>query len=133
MSADRKATPVIAAPESLSLNSASQLLSMGLGCGQRPVDELIAHLEGGATNDWLEKTLDDGPMKASGKARAMLLEGRASVEEIRAVKERSKRMLKAAKTAPERRAAQAGYFLPMLRHWLPLDLTSLPNRSRNYP
>jgi len=49
-----------------------------------------------STTKWLEYALDHGPMRGIGPSREMLLEGRATTEQIRAVKERSKQLLKKA-------------------------------------
>ena len=90
---------------------ANRLLGMGLAGAPRPVDELINYLSTGIASKWLEFALDHGPAKGIGPARAMLLEGAATPDQMRAIKDHSKRLLKKAATQQERLAAMAGYFI----------------------
>lgn len=97
--------------DQLDRSRANLLLGVGLGGDPRPIDELIAYLTSGIASKWLEFALDHGPMKGIGSARELLLEGRASAEQMRSVKEQSKRLLKKAAASQERLAAMAGYFI----------------------
>ena len=89
----------------------SRLLRVGLAPGARPVDELIARLrrEDGAA--WFTRAIDSSPASACGPATARLLEGKATLEELRGVKEASKALLHQACDREPRLRCFVSYFL----------------------
>ncbi len=106
-------------PEDIPVDTATKLLRLGLGGRRRPVDDLIDRLHEADGAAWLSRALNAGPLHGIGAADAMLLEGKASVATLAAIKERSKVILERPRDREERLAGLAGYFLSIaagLRH-----------------
>ena len=106
--------------EPLTLHQATKLMKLGMIGPRRPADELIDCLARDRHGvAWLEKILEDGPLRDLGNARPLLADGDATVEQLIEIKNRSKRLLKEASSVEERLGGVAGYFLSIaagLRH-----------------
>jgi hypothetical protein len=93
----------------ISLRNANKLLQLGIVGDQRPVDELIEFLLSTTEPGWLERALNNGPCREAGECRAVLLDGRSTLDQLRDIKDRSKRLIKSAGSHEERMAGIAGY------------------------
>lgn len=96
--------------QGLAMDTATRLLRLGLTTRERPVDVLIHRLERPDGPAWLAAALEGGPLRGLGSPEELLAAGAAGVEQLTAIKERSKSILERAAGADDRLAGLAGYF-----------------------
>lgn len=94
----------------LTTSDASRMLELGLSSPRRPVDDLIDRLSLPGAGDWLAQTLAQGPAGAFGDPASYLAEGKATLDQLLAVKQSSKSLLNTVDDPATRLAALAGYF-----------------------
>jgi hypothetical protein len=105
-------------PDPLTIDVASTLLQLGLDGPRRPVHGLLDRLSEAGGAAWLESALSR-VCEDLGTPRELLVEGRASLEQLTTIKDRSKRLLRHADDGEASLAGVAGYFLSIaagLRH-----------------
>jgi hypothetical protein len=88
-------------------DQAKRLLTFGFTKGARPVDTLIDRLAAAGGHEWLAEALKGPPFEDEGQP-GKLLDGRASVAELTAIKERAKAQA-ANKDKQARLSARAAY------------------------
>ena len=96
--------------QELTETGVTRLLTLGLAGPARPVDELIDRLLQNDGHRWLSSALGSWPLAAHGSPRGQLCEGRATVDELRSIKNDSKDLLKRARDREDRLAGLLGYF-----------------------
>ena len=96
--------------DDLTETGVTRLLNLGLGGLARPVDELIDRLLQHDGHRWLSAALRSWPLAAHGSPRRQLCEGRATVDELRSLKNESKDLLKRARDREDRIVGLLGYF-----------------------
>lgn len=120
-------TPSKSAPDSstISASQASVFLKLGITGPRRPVDDVIDQLRKDRSGQWLTGALQGGPIAALGSASGgasaadLLANGKATLEQCSAIKEKSKKIVKHAVSPQERLGGIAGYFISIaagLRH-----------------
>ena len=120
-------------PANLDSPSVQQLLRVGLSEPRRPIDSLTERLDQSDGAAWLESALTRGPIGGVGDATALIIEGGATVEDLMAIKERSKLGYASAGNEDERRIVLLAYFLAVAAALLHHDrlITSQPRESVN--
>ncbi len=90
---------------------AQQLLQLALAPKTSPVDELLKHLIAGDCGFWLQTAVTEtvGPDRA--QAERLLVHGKATIEELEALKERSKALFRTAESHDGQLRATLLYFL----------------------
>ncbi len=114
----------------LGASDASRLLELGLSGPKRPIDGLIDRLCQPDAPLWLEKNLTSGPAGAFGDPVVYLVEGKATLDQLVAVKQTSKSLLGAGREDEPRLTALTSYFFAIaaaLVHYR----TIICSRSRN--
>ncbi len=111
---DRKkpSLPEDALPE-LTEADATRMLSLAISGPLRPVDDLIERLSRPDGAKWLSRVLSAGPTAAFGAAREQIADGKASLEQLRAIKQTSKSLLQNSKDPQSRLTAMVSYFFPV--------------------
>ena len=94
----------------LGASDASRLLELGLSGPKRPIDRLIDRLCQPDASLWLEKNLSSGPAGAFGDPVLYLVEGKATLDQLIAVKQTSKSLLGAGREDEATLAALTSYF-----------------------
>lgn len=94
----------------LGASDASHLLELGLSGPKRPIDRLIDRLSQPDAFLWLEKNLLSGPAGAFGDPLVYLVEGKATLDQLIAIKQTSKSLLGASPGDEANLTALAGYF-----------------------
>lgn len=94
----------------LGASDASRLLELGLSGPKRPIDGLIDRLCQPDASQWLEKNLSSGPAGAFGDPVVYLAEGKATLDQLIAIKQTSKSLLGAGPKDETNLAAQTSYF-----------------------
>lgn len=97
--------------DSLSANAVSRLLPLGLSQPAGPVAALIERLSAPDAPDWLARTLSGGAMADAGTTAAACADGRASLEDLRRVKDQAKKAMGRSETRQEMLSATLCYFL----------------------
>jgi hypothetical protein len=97
--------------EHLTVEKATVFLRLGLEGPRRPVDDLIDRLRRSSGGSWLNDALQAGPLKGQGSASELLIDGKATIAQLIAIKDRSKALVKEAVAGELRLAGIAGYFL----------------------
>ncbi len=94
----------------LGASDASRLLELGLSGPKRPIDGLIDRLCQPDASLWLEKNLSSGPAGAFGDPVLYLVEGKATLDQLIAIKQTSKSLLGAGPEDEANLAALTSYF-----------------------
>ena len=94
----------------LGASDASRLLELGLSGPKRPIDGLIDRLCQPDGSLWLEKNLSSGPAGAFGDPVLYLVEGKATLDQLIAIKQTSKSLLGAGREDEANLAALTSYF-----------------------
>ena len=92
-------------------DTADYLLRLGVVDTGRPVNLLLERLETDPDQSWLREALAGLPGLGGRDVETMFLDGAASVEELQAVKDDAKRLMKIASDPNDRAVALAGYFV----------------------
>lgn len=103
-------TPRVTPPTDLEEHAVSRLFELGLAEPRRPVDALIDRLGASDGMAWFTRFLASGPLGETGDADAAILHGAANLDQLGAIKERSKELLADAIAEDDRLAGLAGYF-----------------------
>jgi len=104
-------TPRVTPPTDLEEHAVTRLLELGLAEPRRPVDALIDRLGAADGMAWFTRFLASGPLAETGDAESAILDGAAQLDQLGAIKERSKELLADAIAEDDRLAGLAGYFL----------------------
>jgi hypothetical protein len=96
--------------DEMSPDLTSSLLRLGLSRAPRPVDDVIERLAATDASDWLYAALST-VVGDGGDPHATFVDGEGDVKELRAIKERSKRLLSQAHNHDMRITGIAGYFI----------------------
>lgn len=94
----------------LGASDASRLLELGLSGPKRPIDGLIDRLCRPDASLWLEENLSSGPAGAFGDPVLYLVEGKATLDQLIAIKQTSKSLLGAGRKDEANLAALTSYF-----------------------
>jgi hypothetical protein len=89
----------------------SRLLQVGLDAPRRPVNDLVDRLLEPDGDQWLSRILHTGPVATHGLPKELLCEGRATFEQLMAIKGQSKQMLQGPGGRESRASALMGYML----------------------
>lgn len=107
----------------------SRLLALGIRGPGRPLDALLSRLSEPDASDWLRAAIETGPLGTLGPRAEGLYEGRATVEELAAVKEECKALLRASDCEESRLVSMLSYFLAVAAALVHHD-TLISSRSR---
>jgi hypothetical protein len=102
----------------VSQEQTSQFLRLALP-GKRPVDRLVDRMARHDGTHWFLSLVRSGPVASFGDAEEKLVQGKASLEELKAIKKAGKLIYKTARRSDERLVGVASYFLSIsaaLRH-----------------
>jgi hypothetical protein len=94
-----------------SFETASKLLRLGMSRPRRPVDDLIDRLGASDGARWLDSVLEAAPLADLGVPASWFATGAPTLDELNAVKERSKDIVRSGPDKETRLAGIAGYFL----------------------
>ena len=97
----------------LPLDTATELLRLGLSGPRRPVDDLVDRLSEPDGAEWLIRALEDKALGGRGSAVEQLAEGRATIDQLAEVKDRSQRLLRTGPDQDTLLAGIAGYFFAL--------------------
>jgi hypothetical protein len=90
---------------------ASRLLQLGLSGPRRPVDALIDRLSQLDGHRWLESALTVGPASVFEDPENALIHGRATLDQLKQMKDGGKSLMKQSRDRETRLIAIAGYFV----------------------
>lgn len=89
----------------------TRLLQVGLDKPRRPINDLVDRLLEPDGSQWLSRILHTGPIATHGLPKELLCDGRATMDQLMAIKGESKEMLQGPGRAQGRAAALMGYLL----------------------
>lgn len=114
----------------MAIHDASRMLRLGLSERQRPIDDLLDRIVTADGETWLADVLKTGPAGSFGSPTTYLLEGKATLDQLTAIKQTSKSLLNSEPNPAGRLTALASYFYAVaaaLRHYR----TNISSRSRD--
>ncbi len=114
----------------MALHDATRLLRLGLSEHHRPIDELLDRLLQKDGGKWLEVALKGGPTGSFGSPIAFVFEGKATLDQLIAIKQTSKSLLHAEPNLNGRLTALASYFFAVAAALLHHH-TNISSRTRD--
>ncbi len=113
----------------LSTSDASKLLQLGLNIPERPIDQLMDRLNQPDGLNWLDLQLSEEPISMFGSPKQLLVKGDITLDQLKKIKQQSKKLLSSHPDYSSRMQATIGYFFSIAASLLHHQ-TLLSNRKR---